>query len=203
MQVALFGATGNLGLILQDRLTSSGYQVRSFIHSKSPDAKPNVTYIRGDALNYADILAVIKGCDAVINALGGDEHTTVRSQAASQIVKAMQDEHLKRLICMGGSGILTVGPWHFEQLPVFPKDKRVVTKDHERVYQILLKSDLDWTQICPSIMTNGHALGRYRIRAGHPFLLWKQSIRLADVADFIIKELKENRYISQQLALIN
>lgn len=210
MKIALFGATGNLGLLLQDDLVKNGHQVRALVHVKADYAnhkatakKPNISYILGDALIAKDIAKTIKGCEAVINVLGGDEKGTIRSQSSALIVQAMQDEHIKRIIAMGGSGILAVGPWRFEQIPVFPKDKRFVSKDHERVHQILLHTSLDWTQLCPSFMTVGPAIGSCKIRVGHPFMLWRQSIRLKDVSNFIVKELKEKRYLGKQLALIN
>lgn len=203
MKIALFGATGNLGLILQNRLISEGHQVRALVHDKVPDDRVGSIYVKGNALKYKDVLKTVESCEAVVDVLGGDEKSTIRSRAARFIVKAMQTQQIKRIISMGGSGILAVGPWHFEQLPVFPKNKKAVSKDHERVHQILLSSGLEWTQICPSFMTNGPAIGKYKVRVGHPFLLWKQTIRLPDVANFIAKELVENQYINKQVALIN
>jgi len=154
-------------------------------------------------LHYDDVLKVITGSDAVIDAVGGDEASTIRSQAIGNITRAMQAAHVSRVIALGGSGILRVGPWRFSQLPVFPNGKKLVTKEHEKVHQALLASNLAWTQICPSFMVEGPKTGRYKTRIGHPFLLWRQTIRLADIADFAVKELQRNEYVGKQVALIN
>jgi putative NADH-flavin reductase len=203
MRVALLGATGNLGAVLQERLVRDGHDVQALIHNQTPPPAKGATYIKGDALDYDDILKTIKSCTAVIDVVGGSEDSTIRSQVAALLVKAMQAQHIQRLIIMGGSGVLRVGPWKFSQMPVFPNNKRKVTKDHERVHLLLLHSDLDWTQVCPSIMTEGPAIGKYKIRVGHPFLLWKQKVRLEDVADCISKELTTNHYLHKQITLIN
>lgn len=203
MKIALLGSTGNLGSALRDRLSRDGYHVQGLVHGELPPEQAGVMYVQGDANNYNDVLKTVQGCDAVIDVLGGPEKGTIRSEFAATIVKAMHKQGIRRIIAMGGSGILAVGPWRFEQLPIFPNDKKAVTKDHERVHQILLASGLDWMQICPSYMTKGEATGQYKLRTAHPFLLWKQSIHLADVADFIVKELAENKYIGKQVALIN
>ena len=203
MRVALIGTTGNLGLVLQERLLKEGHHIQALIHKQGIDPMSGITYIKGDALNYEDLFITMEGCAAVIDAVGGSEDSTIRSQTAVLVVRAMQDRRIKRLIIMGGSGVLRVGPWKFSQLPVFPNNKKRVTEEHERVYQLLIKSDLNWTQICPSIMTDGPAIGKYKVKIGHPFILWKQSVRLEDVADCIIKELTENQYLHRQIALIN
>lgn len=203
MRIALLGATGNLGLALQDRLLRDGHHVQALTRTRAGVPTTGVTYIQGNALRYDDISKAIKGCTAVIDTLGGNEDGTIRSRAAALLVKAMRDQHIKHLIIMGGSGVLGVGPWKFSQLPVFPKNKKRVTEDHERVHHLLLSSGLDWTQVCPSIMTEGPAIGKYKVRVNHPFVLWKQTVRLKDVADCISKELIGNRYLSKQIALIN
>jgi putative NADH-flavin reductase len=202
-KVALFGAAGNLGTVLLRHLLDGGYEVHALVRHAPPQDSEQITYTTGNALEYDDALAMIRGCEAVIDVLGGDEHSTVRSEFITNIIKAMREARVRRIIAMGGSGILRVGPWTFSQLPVFPADKRDVTRDHERVYQLLAQSGLLWTQVCPSIMEAGPALGKYKVRIGHPFLLWKQTVRLEDVADFIIRELDGNRYVYKQVALIN
>lgn len=203
MKVALYGSTGNLGAILCRKLTDAGHMVRALTLTDVKPTYRGIVFIKGDASNYTDVLTVMQGCEAVIDALGGDEHSAVRSVFASNIIKAMHESHIARIIAMGGSGILKVGPWRFSQLPVFPRGKEDVTRDHERVHQMLLKSNLRWTQICPSYMTVGPAKGAYKIRVGHPFLLWRQSVRLEDVADFMVQELQKNAYIQEQVAIIN
>ena len=203
MRVVLLSDTGNLGLVLQEGLLREGHHIQALIHTQAVNPAPGVTHIGGDALNYEDVLKTVEGCTAVIDALGGSEDSTIRSQTAAILVRVMQDQNIMRLIIMGGSGVLRVGPWKSSQLPVFPNNKKKITEDHERVYQLLLKSKLDWTQICPSIMTGGPATGKYKVRIGRPFLLWKQTVRLEDVADCITEELTGHRYPHKQIELIN
>jgi uncharacterized protein YbjT (DUF2867 family) len=44
MKVALFGSTGNLGMVLHDRLLAKGYQVRALTRHETPTKKLNSMY---------------------------------------------------------------------------------------------------------------------------------------------------------------
>ena len=70
-------------------------------------------------------------------------------------------------------------------------------QDHEVKEDIITSSDLQWTIVrCPTL-TNGPFTGRYidgeRIRSASIL----PSLSRADVADFILKELQEKRYIKK------
>ena len=82
----------------------------------------------------------------------------------------------------------------FVQDKVMPLAMRNVIKDHEAKEASIINSALQWTIVRCSMLTNGPETGKYR-NGEHitsSFLL--PMISRTDVADFIIKQLTDNKY---------
>lgn len=200
MKIALLGATGQLGKHLLQKLVIRGHEVRSLV--RSPIAlsveHSSMTVVQGDALDAAAVAEVLVGAEAVINAIGGEGD--IRSAAIGHVIAAMQAAGMRRLINLGGAGILQIGPVLLYKLPIFPKPLVPVTKEHYKVYEALKVSDLDWTMVCPPFMTRGPG-GEYRVKADRPFLKGSREVPIAAVADFIIEELNNPRFIGKRVAI--
>jgi putative NADH-flavin reductase len=201
VKVALLGATGNLGQLLLQQLLARGHRVHALVRApaKLTLADPLLTITRGDVRSPGDVAAVIAGQDAVINAVGGD--ADVRSVAIDNIIVAMQQFRIKRLINLGGAGILQVGPLYLYQLPMFPSTMRAVTTEHRRVFETLRATKLDWTMICPPFMSAEPGTGRFAVKAEYPFLLASLRIAFADVAKFVVDELQHRGFPRQRVAI--
>jgi putative NADH-flavin reductase len=201
VKVALLGATGNLGQLLLQRLLAHGHRVSALV--RSPDklalADPALTVTRGDVRTAADVAGVVAGQDAVINAIGGEDD--VRSAAIGNVIAAMQQFGIKRLINIGGAGILQVGPLYLYEMPVFPLALRKATLEHRRVFETLRTTDLDWTVICPPAMSADPGTGRFAVKADYPFLLASLAIAFADVAKFVVEELQHGVFVRQRVAI--
>ena len=65
--------------------------------------------------------------------------------------------------------------------------------DKERQEALVTASDLDWTIIRPARPTNGPATGRLRARPRLPVI--RDSISRADVAQFVLGELKDGTHL--------
>jgi putative NADH-flavin reductase len=72
---------------------------------------------------------------------------------------------------------------------------RNVLTDHAKEEDLIKQSTLDWVIVRPARLTNGPYTGRYQsgedVRGG-TFLA---SISRADVADFMVKQLTDDRYV--------
>ena len=69
--IAVTGAAGHLGNTVCRALIAKGYQVHAFYHSdkKALNGLP-LKLFRGSVLNYNNVFAVLKDCDAVIHCAG-------------------------------------------------------------------------------------------------------------------------------------
>jgi putative NADH-flavin reductase len=110
----------------------------------------------GDALDADNVEDTVFGQGAVISALGLSPNGKADSlsTATANIIGAMQANGLRRLVVIGGAGILLDGESGTLRLdtPGFPEQYRVFALEHKRVYELLRASDLDWTLLCPPTM---------------------------------------------------
>jgi putative NADH-flavin reductase len=72
--------------------------------------------------------------------------------------------------------------------------------DHRRALEAFIRSDLEWVAVRPMALTNGPLTGRYRIAAsGLPHK--GRRIARADVADFMLSQAQDDRYLRQAPAI--
>jgi uncharacterized protein YbjT (DUF2867 family) len=67
--------------------------------------------------------------------------------------------------------------------------------DKLRQEAVIMASDRDWVIVRPGILTNGRARGNYRHGTDVGSYLWPVMIARADVADFMLKQLREDEYL--------
>ncbi len=67
--------------------------------------------------------------------------------------------------------------------------------------QIIRQSGLDWTIVRPGLLTNGPTTGRYRALLD-PSQWRADQISRADVADFLVKEVTERKFVHKAPVLL-
>src|SRR5215467_1240825 len=113
MILTLFGATGKVGKRVVQMALASGNKVRAFGRNVEgfidEDLRnQNFAAIKGYVFSSGDVFDAIKGCDAVLSALGGatDGTDKTRSLGMKNIIAQMEKTGVKRIIAVGGSGVL-------------------------------------------------------------------------------------------------
>lgn len=201
MKVAVFGATGNVGLQVIEQGLAEGHSITALARNKSKleKFKDQITIIEGDVLDKEAVMRVLDGQDAVICTLGMPLRNKegLRARGTESIVSAMEEKGLKRLICLSGLG---AGD-SFDQLSpfyryfIFPVILKHVFKDHNNQEEIVRASSLDWTLVRPGNFIKGGKTGLYQ----HGFKTIGKDLKIkishGDVADFILKQLSSNYYI--------
>ncbi len=207
--IALFGITGRTGLPLAGMLLDAGYKIKAL--ARNPDKltvkHPNLTVTKGDVLNYEDVRKTVEGTDAVVSVIGPtkDSPPLMQTNGTKNIVKAMQQAGIRRIISMTGGGV----PAEPDQPKVPDKLIRFIMtlvakkalEDGTSHSQVLKGTDLDWTVVRGPRLTNDPATGNYRV--GWVGVNASTSASRKDVADFIIRELKEGKYIRQMPFISN
>lgn len=202
MRVLVIGATGGTGRHLVQHALDQGHQVTAFVRSPSKlqIEHANLRVVKGDVLDYASVESAMRGQSAVLSALGHKRFfypNKIQSNGMRNILRAMKACDVPRLICETALGIgNSVGrlglPHTFFVLPLILP---FYMWDKLRQEELVIASDRDWVIVRPGILKNGEARGSYGHgpKVGNYF--WPVSIRRADVADFMLKQLTDDAYV--------
>lgn len=104
MRLALFGATGQCGAPLLTAAIDAGHHVHAL--ARTPDKirhqHARLTVTEGDALDPAAVAATVAGADAVISTLGGFRGPASLSAGTHNILVAMHQHAVDRLVLVQG-----------------------------------------------------------------------------------------------------
>jgi putative NADH-flavin reductase len=183
-----------------------GYDLTVFV--RTPDRFPadsRVKVIAGSIPEDNDALvSAMRGQDAVISALGAgksfDPHALM-ARAGPAIVTAMLAAGVRRLIFTSAYG---VGPTR-SSVPLLPRIfigvlLRRIYADKETGEAAITGSDLDWTLVHPSTLTNGRRTGKYRV-GEHLSLRGFPTISRADVAGFLLSQIDSRTYLRRSVVI--
>jgi len=199
MNLLIFGATGSIGRQLVEQALQQGHVVTAFVRdpAKITIQHPNLRIAQGDVTNPASVEHAMKGQEAVLCALGAGRKGKVRSEGTKHIIRAMEKTGVRRLVCETtlGAGDSRTNLNFFWKYIMFGLLLREAYADHEVQEQHIRQSRLDWTIVRPGAFTDGPRTGKYQ----HGFSGTDKSIQLkisrADVADFMLKQLSDSRYL--------
>ncbi len=195
MKIVVFGATGGTGREVVTQALEAGHDVTAV--ARNPLAlemeHPHLTVVRGDVMRRETILAPVRGQDVVVSSIGVLDRTPTRlySVGVMNILLAMHDAGVKRLICVTASG-LDPGPLIAKIIakPILWTLFKEGFTDMVRMETIVKATDMDWTIVRPPRLTNNERTGKYNVAIEKPlrrgFLLAR-----ADLADFIVKHLAD------------
>lgn len=207
MKIIIFGSTGLLGKNLVQTALEQGHIVTAF--ARNPEMittqHANLRIVKGDIQDGKAVFDAMQGQDAVLSAMGdkvSGHHTTFRQDAMLQVLAAMQLSKVKRIITVGGMGVLQENEDHLIcENPHFPAQFRHVSADHRKTYELLKLSDVTWTMVCPPMIDDKGFTGDYRTKAiYHP---GGSHISAGDLADFMVTELVKNGFVKTRVGISN
>jgi len=208
MKITIFGATGMVGKHLVQQALLSGHSVRAF--GRNPfetfsHERPGLELFKGYLFQDDDIEAALENTEAVLSALGGpaDAVDKTRSLGMKKIVAAMEKTGVKRIVGVGGMGILNANEHTLVyQTPQFPEKFKAVTMEHFEAYEYLDQSSLDWTFACPPDIVDAEYSGRFKTRKDYP-AHGSSTIIAADLAAFMVKEMTECQFVRCRVGISN
>ncbi len=207
MKITVFGATGMVGKHLVNLALERDFSVRAFSRDAWANRRihPNLEVFKGYVFQQDEVEAALAGADAVLSVLGGatDGIDKTRSLGMKTIVEAMGKTGVKRIVAVGGMGILNANDdtliFHTEK---FPAAYKPVSQEHFKAYQFLAASSLDWTMVCPPTIVDGGFTGSYETKEDFP-AAGKFQINAGDLADFMLKELTGNQFVRHRVGISN
>ncbi|MDQ9124878.1 NAD(P)-dependent oxidoreductase [Serratia fonticola] len=208
MKVAIIGATGFVGRRVVDEALARGLQVTAIARQKKdlPD-NANLTVALGDVADGPWLAQQLAGHDVVISAYnpGWAEADLYEKTAkgAQQILAAVKQSAVKRLLYVGGAGSLEVAPGvELVDTPQFPENIRPGAQAVRDLRNALKKeTQLDWTYLSPAaLLEPGKRTGQFRL--GTTQLLMKgeapANISVEDLAVAIVDEVEKPQFIKAQ-----
>lgn len=208
MKVAIIGATGFVGRRVVDEALARGIQVTAIARQKKElPEHANLTVALGDVADTAWLAGQLRGQDAVISAYnpgwGEDNLYEKTARGAQQILTAVEQAGVKRLLVVGGAGSLEVAPGvELVDTPQFPENIRPGAQAVRDLRNKLRnESVLDWTYLSPAaLLEPGKRIGQFRL--GTTQLLMNgeapASISVEDLAVAIVDEIEKPQFIRAQ-----
>ena len=209
MNLIIFGATGMVGKQLVQQALFNKHHVNAFgrnVYTTDYLETENLQLVQGALFDEGEVYNAIKGCDAVLSAIGGsiDGTDKTRTLGMKNIIKQMQKAGVKRIIGIGGLGVLNADE---NSLLVdkddYPPAYKAVGLEHKKAYELLNESGLDWTFVCPPNIINEGPTGSYITNASYLPEPNNYKINAGDLAMFMLNELGKHEYVKQRVGISN
>jgi putative NADH-flavin reductase len=213
MKLVIFGANGPTGRLLTTQALAAGHTVTAFTRHAGafPTAPERLRVVQGDAIEPADVAGAVAGQDAVLSTIGtrySRKPITLYSESAANMLKAMRDHGVRRLVCVSSSvtdpetrSRDTGGGVVFEKL-LKPFFTNVIGKsmyaDLLRMEQLVMASDVDWTILRPSGLFEAPAVTEYRL--AEDFLRERFTSR-NDLAACLLQQARSDQYVHKAVAV--
>ncbi len=203
MNILIVGATRGIGRQLLEQALAWGHSVTALVRDPQRLATQHerLRIVKGDILDADSVARAMGGQNAVCCSIGVKVPwiiITVFSEGTKNLLWAMQQNGVKRLICVTGIGAGDSrghGGFFYDCI-FYPLIAWPIYADKNRQESLIRASDLEWTIVRPGFLTNGPMTKSYRaltnltgVTAGR--------ISRADVAHFMLMELQSNQYMKQ------
>jgi putative NADH-flavin reductase len=223
MKLLVFGASGRIGTELLRQAVVAGHTVTAVVREGSslqvplPElrlvaARAGVTgglteVVTADVMDPQSIAPLLPGHDAVLSALGPRPKgpSDVMAASAASILQAMDESDVRRFVPVSVAGIHTRGDGPFTKYVVKPILQRILREsfaDARRMEELIGASPLDWTIVCPPMLTDGSAKGTIRsntegtVRGGF-------TITRADVATYVLNAIDDAALVRKTVVIAN
>lgn len=203
MKLLVFGASGGTGIQVVQQALTKGIEVTAFVRDpgKLNRSNPRLKIVKGDVLQQKSIDLIMPGQEAVICCIGTPAGKTghLRSVGTKNILLSMEKFGIKRFICQtslgyGDSvGILKNTSFFFRNI-IVPFFLKKTFEEHLKQEKIIRNSQTTWTIVRPGSLLNTGLQGKYFHGDHYADNTWKVKISRADVASFLLRQLKEEQY---------
>lgn len=186
MNLVVLGATGGTGRLVVEQALAAGHTVTALVRSPEKLAvrNPNLHVVAGQATDPSAVARALERADALISTLGGGG--SVISDSTRAIVEAAHEAGVSRVVLL--SSFLV-------ERDRFNPVTRLLTgiamgsmiKDKSAGEKALRESNLDWTIVYASSLTDGPGRGQVAVLTETGRWALSQRIARADVAAWLLR----------------
>ena len=206
MKLVVFGSSGRTGRLVIAGALERGHEVTAF--ARTPEAlgelAPRCAHVvRGDVVDRVVVAEAMSGQEAVVYAVGPapGESATTTADGVLRVVRTMQTYGVRRLIALSAAGVEAEEEARSFFARLFRPRPEVVDPGEVRRMEVTVRqSELDWTLVRPSRLTDGPATGMHRAGPGHA-LPDPRPIARADVAAYVLDQLETDLNVQHAVAL--
>ena len=186
MNIVVLGATGRTGRLVVEQALAADHTVTALVRSpeKLAVSNPNLNVVAGQATDPSAVARVLDRADALISTLGGGG--SVISDSARAIVEAAHKAGVNRVVLLSSFVV---------ERDRFNPVTRLLTglamgsmiKDKSAGEKALRESNLDWTIVYASFLTDGPAGGHVAVLTEKGRWTLSYKIARADVAAWLLR----------------
>jgi uncharacterized protein YbjT (DUF2867 family) len=166
MRIAVLGASGRTGRLVVEQAVERGHQPRPVV--RRPEAAVDESWAIADGRDVAALTAALSGCDAVAFTIGPTGHSDPRvvTECLAATLQAMSASGVTRIAVVTADGPFADSGdplSRFVAKPILNLLLYESFEDFRAAEDLLRASDVDWTVIRPSRLTD-RPTRRYRAR---------------------------------------
>ncbi|AJF62820.1 MAG: NAD-dependent epimerase/dehydratase [archaeon GW2011_AR20] len=208
MKIAIFGATGGTGKELVKQALEQGHEITALVRNPEKLSINNkkLKIIKGDVLNEDDVSKAIQGSDAVLVALGVKplSKAKVVGPGTKNIIEAMKAHNAKRLIVESAMFMDDAVRKNSFLISLLTKTfMKGLYADKLVQESAIRKSGLKWVIVRPVGLANGPKTETYRFGESLELKGLFPMIARADVADFMLKQLRSDVNLHKMVLIAN
>ena len=198
MKITVLGANGKTGVELVKQAVNAGHTVTGVVRKDDAKNNPKALYVVGDATDIQTVIDASAGSDAIISVLGGTNMSLITS-AMKAVVASSKTTGVKRVILMSSFAVETEKLQGLAKLIGIAGKKMI--NDKATGEDLLRKSDLDWTIVYATVLTNEQKSSRVRVVPSDEKISMKNKIARADVATWILNEVENNEHVKEDVTI--
>jgi uncharacterized protein YbjT (DUF2867 family) len=193
MNLVVLGATGRTGRLVVEQALAAGHTVTALVRSpeKLTTGHSNLRVVTGEATEASAVSSALEGADAVISTLGGKGSVIADSTRA--IVAAARKTGVKRVVVLSTFAAerdrLNVGTRLLTGIGM-----GAMLKDKGAGEEMLRRSDLEWTIVYASMLSDGPASGSVVVLSEGAKRGLSQKISRADLAAWMLDAATSAQY---------
>ena len=200
MNITVLGASGKTGSELIKQALDAGHTVTAVVRrAGSIETRPNLTVTIGDVTDTSVIASASKGTDVIVSTLGTMKGTLM-TDTVTTVIAASKTTGVKRFILMSSFAVRK------EQLGTATKiitglAMGNVVKDKATSEELLRASDLDWTIVYPTGLTNAPKGAELRVVPLDKKVGITHKTARADVAAWILAEANMKKFVKKNVLI--
>jgi len=202
VNILVLGANGGTGVHVVGQAVAAGDRVMALVRGTNVNVGltgDGVDLIHGDATSAPDLAKAMAGADVVISTLGGRGPSTM-SDAVRAIIDGAHQAGMRRVVLMSSFAVKRdrLGPMT-KFMSNLTMGKAIADKTASE--RLLRSSDLEWTIVYATVLTNKPASGTSRIVPDDKKLSLTHKVSRADVASWLLKAAKDSSFVRQEVTI--